>query len=133
MKWLYRFLLVIVLLSPVTEKSANPAVVVNELDFPNMDFTGDAKYRIIKIVDGDTICIERDGKSESVRLIGVDTPETVNPKKKRLKNLAKLQPVSFAICSLASPFTYDLILQCVIGTTACLPMYVAHQTDCLSI
>lgn len=77
----YCIVIAIVLLSPVTEKSANPAVVVNELDFPNMDFTGDAKYRIIKIVDGDTICIERDGKSESVRLIGVDTPETVNPKK----------------------------------------------------
>jgi micrococcal nuclease len=32
-------------------------------------------------VDGDTIVIELYGKQEKVRLIGVDTPETVDPRK----------------------------------------------------
>lgn len=38
-------------------------------------------YRCIRVVDGDTIIVEIDGKKERVRLIGVDTPETVHPNK----------------------------------------------------
>jgi len=34
---------------------------------------------VIKVIDGDTIDVRLDGKIESVRLIGVDTPETVHP------------------------------------------------------
>ena len=32
-----------------------------------------------RVVDGDTIEVSLDGRSEDVRLIGVDTPETVKP------------------------------------------------------
>jgi len=35
----------------------------------------------IRTVDGDTIVVMMDGVLEKVRLIGVDTPETVSPKK----------------------------------------------------
>lgn len=38
-------------------------------------------YAVIRVVDGDTIVIDRDGVHETVRLIGVDTPETVHPSK----------------------------------------------------
>lgn len=38
-------------------------------------------YKVVEVVDGDTIKIERYGKSETVRLIGIDTPETVDPRK----------------------------------------------------
>ena len=34
-----------------------------------------------RVVDGDTIIVRIEGKEERVRLIGVDTPETVHPKK----------------------------------------------------
>lgn len=34
-----------------------------------------------RVVDGDTIVVEIEGKQEKVRLIGVDTPETVHPSK----------------------------------------------------
>ena len=34
-----------------------------------------------RVVDGDTIIVNIDGKKERVRLIGVDTPETKHPKK----------------------------------------------------
>jgi len=34
-----------------------------------------------RVVDGDTIVVHVAGKEESVRLIGVDTPETVHPSK----------------------------------------------------
>lgn len=36
-------------------------------------------YRINHFVDGDTIAINMNGKAESVRFIGVDTPETHRP------------------------------------------------------
>ncbi|MEA3356957.1 MAG: thermonuclease family protein [Patescibacteria group bacterium] len=36
---------------------------------------------VIKVVDGDTIKISYEGSTESVRLIGIDTPETVHPQK----------------------------------------------------
>lgn len=36
--------------------------------------------RVVRTIDGDTIVIEWKGKEESVRLIGVDTPESVDPR-----------------------------------------------------
>ena len=36
-------------------------------------------YKVVSVVDGDTIKIEYQGATESVRLIGIDTPETVHP------------------------------------------------------
>lgn len=36
-------------------------------------------YSIDHFIDGDTIAVKMNGKSESVRLIGVDTPETHKP------------------------------------------------------
>ena len=50
-------------------------------EYPAKDFSRDRTYRILSVVDGDTIKIEYEGGSESVRLIGVDTPETVHPNK----------------------------------------------------
>lgn len=34
---------------------------------------------VVRVVDGDTIDVRLDGREERVRLIGVDTPETVHP------------------------------------------------------
>ena len=36
---------------------------------------------VLRCVDGDTIVIELNGKEETIRLCGVDTPETVHPSK----------------------------------------------------
>lgn len=36
-------------------------------------------YDVVRVVDGDTLVVSIDGKEVSVRLIGVDTPESVNP------------------------------------------------------
>lgn len=38
-------------------------------------------YPCTRVVDGDTIVVEIDGVQEKIRLIGVDTPETVHPSK----------------------------------------------------
>jgi micrococcal nuclease len=37
-------------------------------------------YSVVKVVDGDTIVVSIDGKEETLRLIGIDTPETVDPR-----------------------------------------------------
>jgi len=43
----------------------------------------EATYVVSKVLDGDTIDVkDADGKVERVRLVGIDTPETVDPKKK---------------------------------------------------
>lgn len=36
-------------------------------------------YRVTSAADGDTIKVDMNGKTESVRLIGIDTPESVKP------------------------------------------------------
>ena len=38
-------------------------------------------YPVTKVVDGDTLAVLMDGKSVTLRLIGLDTPETVDPRK----------------------------------------------------
>ena len=36
-------------------------------------------YKVVRVVDGDTLIIDYNGTEERVRLIGVDTPESVHP------------------------------------------------------
>lgn len=38
-------------------------------------------YSVVQVVDGDTIKVDINGKTETLRLIGLDTPETVDPRK----------------------------------------------------
>lgn len=43
----------------------------------------DSKFKVIKVIDGDTIQVENaSGTRETVRLIGINTPETVDPRRK---------------------------------------------------
>jgi len=49
--------------------TTNPTINPNEL------------VEVVSIVDGDTIKVKLDGKVETVRLIGIDTPEVVDPRK----------------------------------------------------
>jgi len=41
----------------------------------------DDLVRVVRVIDGDTIEVEIGGKVERVRYIGIDTPETVDPRK----------------------------------------------------
>jgi len=42
-----------------------------------------AQYKVIRVVDGDTIVIDYNGNPEKVRLLCVNTPESVHPDKKQ--------------------------------------------------
>jgi micrococcal nuclease len=61
-----------------TENSVDrPAEIVQtNSEAPSGDLS-----RVIKVIDGDTISVEISGKEETVRLIGINTPETVDPRK----------------------------------------------------
>lgn len=50
-------------------------------EIPEKDFNDSEAYKIVRIIDGDTVVALIDGKETKIRLIGVDTPETVHPKK----------------------------------------------------
>lgn len=38
-------------------------------------------FRVVKVVDGDTIAVDMNGTDETIRMIGINTPETVDPRK----------------------------------------------------
>lgn len=38
-------------------------------------------FKVLSVVDGDTIKVDVRGKKETIRLLGIDTPETVDPRK----------------------------------------------------
>lgn len=69
------------------------------VSYPVEDFTGDTAYKVVRVIDGDTVKIDYNGKATNVQLIGVDTPETVHPSK----------PVE-AYGKEASNFTKNLLL-----------------------
>jgi endonuclease YncB( thermonuclease family) len=42
--------------------------------------SADTYYIVLKVVDGDTLTIDKNGIPETLRLIGIDTPEVVDPR-----------------------------------------------------
>jgi micrococcal nuclease len=52
-------------------------LVVRLRDHPRATTLGRAQ--VVRVVDGDTIRVRLDGRTERVRYIGVDTPESVKP------------------------------------------------------
>lgn len=48
----------------------------DEMDTSKLDL---AEYKVVRVVDGDTFIIDYNGSEERVRLIGIDTPESVHP------------------------------------------------------
>jgi micrococcal nuclease len=60
--------------TPTFSPTINPA--------QNLSTTTNTKtYSVIQVVDGDTIKVSMNGEKVTIRLIGVDTPETVDPRK----------------------------------------------------
>ena len=48
---------------------------------PTLDTTSLTAYKVLAVVDGDTIKVRINGEKVTVRIIGVDTPETKDPRK----------------------------------------------------
>lgn len=48
---------------------------------PKINLAIEKAYEVVRVVDGDTIDVSIDGKVQRLRLIGINTPETVDPRK----------------------------------------------------
>lgn len=48
------------------------------------------QYEVLRVIDGDTIDIDYNGKRERIRFLNVDTPESVHPDRTRNTRLGKL-------------------------------------------
>jgi micrococcal nuclease len=55
------------------------AVILRPWERDPNDGPAEAVAPVVRVIDGDTIVVRLDGGDEDVRLIGVDTPETVKP------------------------------------------------------
>ncbi|MCK5118502.1 MAG: thermonuclease family protein [Candidatus Latescibacteria bacterium] len=60
---------------------SSPAISATSPQTPIKNFSGMEAYKVVRVVDGDTVILLIHGEKTSVRLIGVDTPETVHPRK----------------------------------------------------
>jgi micrococcal nuclease len=64
--------------SPVAQSAAATQSVEDATTTQRQKYT---YYMVTKVVDGDTIAVNMNGKNTTIRLIGLDTPETVDPRK----------------------------------------------------
>lgn len=67
--------LILIALSPLTTSQSASRAVKSATTYLLSD------YKVVKVEDGDTITVDMNGKNEKVRFIGVDTPETKDPRK----------------------------------------------------
>jgi micrococcal nuclease len=79
---------------PVVVKTENNVAVIDTQEIKSADTTKPEEksietskgndvilFKVSKVIDGDTLDIDMNGKTERIRLIGMDTPETVDPRK----------------------------------------------------
>lgn len=58
------------------------AVIIYTHQVPTLAvLSGSNEHRVTRVVDGDTFEVIENGKPEKVRMIGMDTPETVDPRR----------------------------------------------------
>ncbi len=55
------------------------ATIAPRIELPKAATVQPGYYRVVEVSDGDTFSVDMDGRTEKVRMIGVDTPETVKP------------------------------------------------------
>ena len=65
----------------ISQKAKEQAAAANEVLDDQAPAAAKKYYPVLKIIDGDTIEVEIDGTAEKVRLLGINTPEVVDPRK----------------------------------------------------
>ena len=65
---------------PLPTEQAQPAATAQS-GTSQLVPTGAQRATVVRVVDGDTVSVEIDGQEETVRFIGIDTPETKHPSK----------------------------------------------------
>jgi micrococcal nuclease len=72
-------ILIILLTGGTTYISSTSKSPTKKKDIPKIEIN--TPYEVIKVVDGDTFDIKVGEQTVKVRMIGIDTPETVDPRK----------------------------------------------------
>jgi len=65
----------------ISEAGANNIITEDKTIPVYVDIEETKYYKVVKIVDGDTIDADINGQVERVRLLGINTPEVVDPRK----------------------------------------------------
>ena len=86
---LFAGLVILILGAAVLRYPHPPEPIRGVADTPRYAITDNAElpresrplYKVVRVVDGDTFVVNMDGTNSTVRLIGLDTPETVDPRK----------------------------------------------------
>ena len=87
--WAFVMFLVSLISIPATP-SQQAAAVVSTIEMATTtnieqekpkDTPAKKMYEVVKVVDGDTIAVRKNGVTETVRLIGVNAPESVDPRR----------------------------------------------------
>ncbi|HEY4513751.1 MAG TPA: thermonuclease family protein [Candidatus Paceibacterota bacterium] len=94
LKKIFVTLIVLFLIALGAPKKEQPSTVQQEFPIASetqvqqtaatISFSGvqnEKYYQVVKVIDGDTVVLSVDGKNITVRLIGLDTPETSDPRK----------------------------------------------------
>jgi micrococcal nuclease len=72
----------VVLLASGCSATPDPSSSVRGASVPrSIPANADGPYPVDHVVDGDTVWVRRDGRLVKIRLIGMDTPETVDPRR----------------------------------------------------
>lgn len=66
---------------PTSTPTFTPIPTPVPLKYQETELDKKKMFKVTKVIDGDTIEISIRGKKEKVRLLGIDTPETVDPRK----------------------------------------------------
>ncbi len=69
------------LVESTSSPSPTPEDVLGEGTPSAAESTSSEAFKVTKVVDGDTIEVEINGQKVKVRYIGIDTPETVDPRR----------------------------------------------------
>lgn len=68
-------------IEPEKTITQTPTLSPSQMQSHNVNLTNNQEAKVIRVVDGDTLTVTVDGKTETVRVIGIDTPETLDPRK----------------------------------------------------
>lgn len=70
-------------LSPTQSSSPKltPTRHISITELPQLSQRGVIYYEVVRVSDGDTFSVSIDGKKETIRAIGINTPETVDPRR----------------------------------------------------
>lgn len=67
--------------STSVNQTASPTPTESTSSATSPEPSNRTKAKVVKVVDGDTMDFSWDGKTERIRVIGINTPETVDPRK----------------------------------------------------